>query len=89
MPSEDIWITSKVWPTEYGEGKTLEGIDKMLDRLGVDYIDLLYVHQPVGDWRGAWRDMEKPWNPAKSVHSVSVISMQPTHFSLPSTNGQE
>ncbi len=56
---EEIWLTSKIWPSEYGEGKTTEAIDKMLARLGVDYIDLLYVHQPMGDWRGAWRDMEK------------------------------
>lgn len=59
VPREDIWLTSKIWPTEYGEGKTLKAIDEMLERLGVDYIDLLYVHQPIGDWRGAWRDMEK------------------------------
>lgn len=59
VPREDIWVTSKIWPSEYGEGKTLEAIDRMLDRLGLEYIDLLYVHQPMGDWRGAWRDMEK------------------------------
>ena len=59
VPREEIWVTSKIWPTEYGEGKTLEAIDKMLARLGLDYLDLLYVHQPMGDWRGAWRDMEK------------------------------
>lgn len=59
VPREDIWLTSKIWPTEYGEGKTSKAIDDMLERLGVDYIDLLYVHQPIGDWRGAWRDMEK------------------------------
>lgn len=59
VPRTDIWLTSKIWPSEYGEGKTLEAIDRMLQRLGVDYIDLLYVHQPMGDWRGAWRDMEK------------------------------
>ena len=58
-PRGEIWITSKLWPTEYGEGKTLEAIDKMLARMGLDYIDLLYVHQPVGDFVGAWRDMEK------------------------------
>ena len=52
-------ITSKLWPTEYGEGKTMEAIDKMLERMQLDYIDLLYVHQPVGDFVGAWRDMEK------------------------------
>lgn len=59
IPRDEIWITSKIWPSEYGEGKTLEAIDRMLDRLGIEYIDLLYLHQPMGDWRGAWRDMEK------------------------------
>ncbi len=59
IPREEIWITSKLWPTEYGEGKTLEAIDEMLERLQIDYIDLLYVHQPVGDFVGAWKDMEK------------------------------
>lgn len=59
IPRSEIWITSKLWPTEYGEGKTMEAIDKMLERLQTDYIDLLYVHQPMGDYRGAWRDMEK------------------------------
>lgn len=59
IPREEIWITSKLWPSEYGEGVTLEAIDKMLDRLQTTYIDLLYVHQPVGDFIGAWKDMER------------------------------
>lgn len=59
IPRKRIWITSKLWPTEYGEGKTMEAIDRMLNRLQTDYIDLLYVHQPIGDFVGAWRDMER------------------------------
>lgn len=59
VPREDIWLTSKLWPNEYGEGKTEKAIDDMLRRLDVEYIDLVYLHQPVGDYKGAWRDLEK------------------------------
>lgn len=59
VPREEIWVTSKLWPSEYGEEASAAAIDRMLERLGLDYIDLLYVHQPMGDWRGAWRAMEK------------------------------
>lgn len=59
IPCEEIWVTSKLWPNEYGEGKTAQAIDAMLERMQLDYIDLLYVHQPVGDFVGAWKDMEK------------------------------
>lgn len=56
---KDIWVTSKLWPSEYGEGKTFNAINKMLDRLGMEYIDLLLLHQQFGDYIGAWKDMEK------------------------------
>ncbi len=59
IPREEIWVTSKLWPSEYGEGKTMEGIDKMLERLDIGYIDLLLLHQQVGDYMGAWKDLEK------------------------------
>ena len=71
IPRNEIWLTSKIWPSEYGEGKTLEAIDKMLERLQVDYIDLLYVHQPMGDFVGAWKDMEKAVKAGK-VRSLGV-----------------
>ena len=59
LKREEIWITTKLWPSEYGEGKTSNAIDKMLKRLDTEYIDLLLLHQQFGDYIGAWRDMEK------------------------------
>ena len=56
---DSIWITSKLWPNEYGKGKTLKAIDRMLGRLGLDYIDLVYFHQPMGDFVGGWKEMEQ------------------------------
>ena len=59
VPRKDVWITTKLWPSEYGEGKTSEAIDKMLERLDTDYIDLLLLHQQFGDYIGAYKDMER------------------------------
>lgn len=75
VPRSEIWITSKLWPSEYGEGKTMEGIDKMLGRLGTDYIDLLLLHQQFGDYLGAWRDMEKAVAQGK-VRSVGLSNFE-------------
>ena len=55
IPREEIWITTKLWPSEYGEGKTMAAIDKMLSRLDTEYIDLLLLHQQFGDYLGAWK----------------------------------
>ena len=48
VPREEIWLTSKLWPSEFGEGTTMNAIDEMLERLQTDYIDLIYLHHPVG-----------------------------------------
>ena len=50
VPREEIWLTSKLWPSEYGEGVTMQAIDDMLERLQTDYIDLIYLHHPAGDY---------------------------------------
>ena len=55
---DQIWITTKLWPSEYGRGKTMAAIDKMLERMSTDHIDLLLQHQQFGDYLGAWADME-------------------------------
>ena len=75
IPREEIWITTKLWPSEYGEGKTAEAIDKMLSRLDTDYIDLLLLHQQFGDYIGAWKDMEKAVAAGK-VKSIGVSNFE-------------
>ena len=59
LSREEIFLTSKLWHNECGEGVTSKAIDRMLKRLDVKYIDLLLIHWPVGDYCGAWKDMEK------------------------------
>ncbi len=59
IPREEIWITSKLWPTDYNSGNAAESINKMLERLGTDYIDLLYLHQAVGNYKAGWRGLEQ------------------------------
>ena len=72
---EKVWITTKLWPHEYGEGKTAAAIDKMLERLGTDYIDLLLLHQQFGDYLGAWKDMEKAVKAGK-VRSIGISNFE-------------
>ena len=71
IPREEIFITSKLWVTDYGEKITPVAIDKMLDRLGLKYIDLLLLHQQVGDYIGAYKAMEKAVEQGK-VKSIGI-----------------
>lgn len=75
---EDIWLTSKLWPSEYGEGKTLEALDKMLKRLDTDYLDLVYLHMPTGDLAGAWKDLEK----AVAMGKVRTLGLSDTDYDM-------
>ena len=75
IPREEIWITTKLWPSEYGEGKTEKAIDNMLGRLQTDYIDLLLLHQQFGDYLGAWKDMEKAVAEGK-VKSIGLSNFE-------------
>lgn len=53
------------------KGKTAEALKKMLKRLGLDYVDLVYLHQPVGDIQGAWQDLEKAQKEGK-VRAIGI-----------------
>ena len=71
IPRSELFITSKLWESDYGEGITSKAIDKMLDRLGLQYIDLLLLHQQVGDYLAAYKEMEKAVEAGK-VRSIGI-----------------
>lgn len=62
---KEIFLTTKLWPSDYGYEKTKKAIDATLARLEEDYIDLLLLHQQYGDYIGAWKAMEEAVNEGK------------------------
>ena len=71
IPRKEIFITTKLWITEYGEEASYKAIDKMLQRLDTDYIDLLLLHQTYNDYIGAYKAMEKAQKEGK-VKSIGI-----------------
>ncbi|HQY99149.1 MAG TPA: aldo/keto reductase [Propionicimonas sp.] len=59
IPRDELFITTKLWIQGAGERKTRAAFERSLQRLGLDHLDLYLIHQPFGDYYGAWRDMEK------------------------------
>lgn len=59
----DIFLSTKLWPSEY---ENENAVDETLERLGVDYVDLLYIHQPAGNWLAGYRKLEKACKEGKA-----------------------
>ena len=57
LPREELFITTKIWITNAGYEKAKASIDASLKKLRSDYIDLLLIHQPFGDYYGSYRAM--------------------------------
>ena len=76
---DEIFIVSKVWHSNYGEGQTMKSIDESLRKLQTDYIDLMLLHQPYCDRYGAYRDLEKAYKAGK-VRAIGVSNFFPDHF---------
>ena len=60
---EDVFLSTKLWPSEY---ENENAVDETLERLGVDYVDLLYIHQPAGNWLAGYRQLEKAYKEGKA-----------------------
>ena len=68
---EDLFVTSKLWVSEFTYERAKQGIDDSLKRLGLDYLDLYLLHQPYGDVMGAWRALEEAYHAGK-IRAIGV-----------------
>ena len=66
IPRQELFLTTKVWINNAGEEKAARSIDESLRKLKTDYIDLLLIHQPFGDYYGTYRAMEKAYKTGKA-----------------------
>ncbi len=73
---EDIFLTTKVWIDNYGEGKTYASVMDSLRKLKTDYVDLLLLHQPFSDYYGAYRDLEKLYKEGKAK-AIGISNFYP------------
>lgn len=63
VPREKIFLSTKLWASEYENERA---VDETLERLGVDHVDLLYIHQPAGNWLAGYRQLEKAYRDGKA-----------------------
>ena len=56
---EALFITTKLWVQDAGYEATKKAFEVSLNKLGLDYLDLYLIHQPIGDYYGSWRAMEE------------------------------
>ena len=68
---DDIFVTSKLWVSDFNYERAKKGIDTSLQKLGLDYMDLYLLHQPYGDTMGAWRALEEAQKEGK-VRAIGV-----------------
>lgn len=76
MPRDELFLTTKIWISNAGYEKAKASINSSLQRLKTDYIDLLLIHQPFGDYYGAYRAMEEAYKAGK-LRAIGVSNFYP------------
>jgi len=79
IPREELFITTKIWLSNYGEAKAAASIDESLRKLKTDYVDLFLLHQPFNDYYGAYWALEKAYHDGK-VRAIGVSNFYPDRF---------
>ena len=76
LPREELFITTKLWVQDASYEGAKAAFQTSLDKLGLDYLDLYLIHQPMGDYYGAWRAMEELYQ-AGRVKAIGVCNFYP------------
>ena len=76
VPRDELFLTTKIWISNAGYEKAKASINSSLQRLKTDYIDLLLIHQPFGDYYGAYRAMEEAYKTGK-LRAIGVSNFYP------------
>ena len=79
LPREEFFLTTKVWITNAGYEKAKASIEESLRKLKTDYLDLLLIHQPFGDYYGTYRAMEELYK-AGRLRAIGVSNFAPDRF---------
>lgn len=74
IPRDQIWVTTKLWPQDYATSDAPAGIELSLKNLGLDYLDLMLLHQPYGPVDEAWAALEDA-KAAGKIRSIGVSNM--------------
>ncbi len=73
---EDLFITTKLWIQDASYEGAKKAFETSLNKLGLDYIDLYLIHQPMSDYYGAWRAMEELYDEGK-IRAIGVCNFYP------------
>lgn len=76
LKRDEVFITSKIWLSNFGYEKTKKAYEAGLKRLGMEYMDLILLHQPFSDYYGAWRALEELYKEGK-VRAIGVSNFYP------------
>ena len=79
IPREQIWVTSKVWITEFGSGKTTSAVEKMLKRLDLEYIDLVLLHFPYKNYLEAYKELEEEYKKGH-IKNIGISNFEDSKF---------
>ncbi len=80
VPREDLFITTKVWIENYGYEKCKASVLESMEKLGLDYIDLVLLHQPFADYYGAYRALEELYEEGL-IKAIGVSNFYPDRLS--------